>query len=105
MWPWFRSTDRTKAFETARPTSVRRAGAFLTACIALMACAPAEYEIDQPVVMGPWTFRVERTTTTQIRRGPGNSVKTVFVFLSLDNYRQRHERTFDGVAELRAGAW
>jgi hypothetical protein len=65
------------------------------ACLALTACtSTTEYDLGQPVAMGPWTFRIERASE-KIERRAGDSRKTVSVVLRLDNYRERHDTTFD----------
>jgi hypothetical protein len=78
-----------------RAISGRWTTGLLAVCLAATACGPTAYAPDQPIAMGPWTFRIERTARTETRSRPSNAIKTVFVFVSLENYRERHERTFD----------
>ena len=63
--------------------------------VTLTACANGdEFELRQPITMGPWTFQVERATERIESRG-SLRLKMVSVTLKLDNYMERHEKPFD----------
>jgi hypothetical protein len=46
------------------------------------------------LLWGPWTFEVERTTE-RIKNSSGDRYKFILVTVRLDNYTERHEKTFD----------
>jgi hypothetical protein len=62
----------------------------------VMGCGPLEeksYQLHQPIEMGPWTFAV--TGTKERTENRGIRLKTIFVFLELENYQERHQKPFD----------
>jgi hypothetical protein len=67
----------------------------VAAGVTLTACTNGdEYELRQPITMGPWTFQVERATERIDSRG-NLRLKMISVTLKLDNYMERHEKPFD----------
>ncbi len=76
--------------------SRRAAGVALALCLASLACSVQEKgSIGEPIRMGPWTFRVERTHDTIESNASREQFKYVIVEIRLDNYMERHEKTFD----------
>lgn len=79
----------------SRSSSFRnRTVGILVACLMSLGCAETEYEMGQPITMGPWTFEVERTTERIENRGR-DRYKFILVTVRLDNYTERHEKPFD----------
>jgi hypothetical protein len=68
--------------------------AILVAILIIGGCAEEEYELSQQISMGPWMFQVEQARE-QVDSQSGNTIKSIFVTLRLDNYTQRHDKTFD----------
>lgn len=66
----------------------------VAACLLLSGCADEVYEMGQPIAMGPWTFEIERATERTDHQG-GDRYKFILITIRLDNYSERHQKTFD----------
>lgn len=63
-------------------------------CLFSLGCAEDEYGLGDPINMGPWTFEIERVTERTENRG-ADRYKFILVTVRLDNYTERHRKTFD----------
>ena len=69
--------------------------AVFVAGLTAAACANVnEYELQQPITMGPWTFQIERATE-RIESHGNLRLKMISVTLKLENYMERHQKPFD----------
>jgi hypothetical protein len=78
---------------------IRRPISYLPLLPFLMVAAGCteEYELGQPIEMGPWTFEV--SGASQGTTSGGSRAKTIRVDLVLHNYEERHRQTFDQFLE------
>lgn len=71
---------------------------FLTMLVVGITCTACtsskEYDLGDPITMGPWTFQAERASERIESRG-NLRLKIVSVTLKLENYMERHEKPFD----------
>lgn len=71
---------------------------FLTMLVVGITCTACtsskEYDLGEPIRMGPWTFQAERASERIESRG-NLRLKIVSVTLKLENYMERHEKPFD----------
>ncbi len=69
--------------------------AALLIATSLVSCSKGtSYRLGDPISMGPWTFEVE-SVREQIESHTSFRVKIVELTFQLQNYRERHEKTFD----------